>query len=83
MQVVQLAQYKNRELVAVLKEMLILAEGGHATALAFVVKVGPRRHWAGLTGDYEIRPEEALPALLRLKERLLQEDAEIEEESVS
>jgi hypothetical protein len=65
----------------VLKELLDLAEAGQAHGLAFVVKIGHRKHLSGLTGDYARNADEALPAAVRLKERLLQEDAEDEEES--
>lgn len=81
MRVVSLVGYKNRELIAVLKDMLQLAESGQATGLAFVLKAGRKRHWSGLTGDYARNPEEALSAALRLKERLMSEDLEDEEES--
>lgn len=76
MQVVSLVQYKNRELIAVLKELLQLAESGQAQGLAFVVKVGRRRHYSGLTGDYSRSPDEAIPAVVRLKETLLQQEPE-------
>lgn len=81
MRVVSLAQYKNRELIAVLREMLHLAEDGHAHGLAFVLKMGPKRHWSGLTGDYSRNPDEALPAAVRLKDRIAHEEPEDEESS--
>lgn len=72
-QVVSLAEYRNRELVEVLKGLLALAEDGSAQALGFVVKIG-RSHRAALVGDYRRQPGEALRGVLRLKERLLQEE---------
>lgn len=78
---VSLAEFKNRELVAVLKELTQLAERGQAHGLAFVVKVGRRGgHRLGLAGDYRRRPDEALSAAVRLKEMLLH-DPDDEEES--
>lgn len=81
MHVVSLAQYKNRELIAVLRDMLKLAETGQAQGLAFVLKVGHRRQWSGLTGDYARNPDEALKAAVKLKEEILAEDAEDAEDS--
>jgi hypothetical protein len=75
---VSLAEFKNRELVAVLKELLQLAENGQATGLAFVVKIG-RRSNCGLSGDYRRSPEEALSAAVRLKEHLLHNPADEEQ----
>lgn len=69
----RLDEYRSRELVAVLRELTMLAEDGIATGLAFVVKVGQRDHRAGAVGDYKRRPEEALSATFRL-ERLLRQD---------
>jgi hypothetical protein len=78
---VSLAEYKNREVVAVLRELTQLAEKGQARGLAFVVKVGRRGgHRLGLVGDYRRNPDEALGAAVRLKEMLLQ-DPDDEEES--
>jgi hypothetical protein len=71
MNVVRLAEFKNRELVAVCRELLRLAEKGEAHGLAFVVKLGRRCHRPGLAGDYSRNPEEALSAALRIKDSLL------------
>lgn len=68
---VQLAEFRNRELVAVLKELLLLAESNHALGLAFVVKLGPGIHHAGVTGDYLRFPEEAMAATFRLERQLM------------
>lgn len=79
MKLVNLVEYKNRELVAVLKGLTQLAESGQATGLAFVVKLGRGVHRPGLAGDYRRSPEEALAAAVRLKEQLLQEPQDEEE----
>lgn len=71
MHVVRLAEYKNRELVAVIKGLLKLAEDGTAQGLSFVVKLGKTDHRPGLAGDYQRRPEEALAATVRMERHLL------------
>lgn len=78
MQVVSLSQYRSRELVAALKDLLELAERGQVRGLAFVAKIGRHGHRAGLTGDYSRNPDEALLAAVRLKEKLLQESLGVE-----
>lgn len=74
MRVVQLQRYRNRAVVAVAREILALAETGDVQALSFVIKLGRRDHRAGLVGDYESSPEEALLAALRMKQRILDEE---------
>ena len=81
MNVVRMQEFRNRELVGVLRELLQLAERGSVSGMAFVVKVGRAAHRAGLTGDYSRNQDEALSAVVRLKERLLHQDQEDEEGS--
>lgn len=78
MNVVRMQEFRNRELVGVLRELLQLAERGTVSGLAFVVKIGRKGHRSGLTGDYSRNPDEALSAAVRLKERLLQEPSDEE-----
>lgn len=73
MRVVDLVAYRSHEVVSALEELLVLAKAGDVTALAFIVQVGTQQHKAGLSGNYQRRPGEAIPALLTLKHRLLQE----------
>lgn len=80
MQVVKLARYRNRELVDVLKGLLELAEDGTAQGLGFVVKLGRGNHRTALVGDYSRNPDEAMMAVIRLKDRLV-EDSEFDEDS--
>lgn len=80
MKVIHLAEFKNRELVAVCRELLHLAEKGEAHGLAFVVKLGRKSHRPGLCGDYSRNSAEALRAAIQLKQSLLS-DEEWEEES--
>ena len=73
MRVVNLVEHRNHEVISALEELLALAQAGDITALAFIVQTGPRRHKAGLVGNYRRRPSEAIPALLTLKHRLILE----------
>ncbi len=86
MEPINLAEYRkrNRDTVAVVKELLQLAESGQATGIAFVVKLGRNGHHAGIEGDYRRNPEEALPAASRLKAQILlnRMDAQEAEEEV-
>lgn len=68
--VVRLGEFRNRELVATLKEMLQLAEAGSIHAHAFVIKLGPGEHRAGLSGDYARSPAEALTATFIMERQL-------------
>lgn len=70
MNVVSLSRFRNKELVAILRELTELAERGQITAHAFVVKFGPNDHRAGVSGDYKRNPEEALTATFRMERRL-------------
>lgn len=80
MQLVRMAEYKNRELVSVLKELLSLAEGGSAHGLAFVVKLRKGVHRAGAAGDYRRFPEEALSATFRMERYLMKGQAPYEDD---
>lgn len=71
MRVVSLNKHKNRELVAVLEEMLELARAGNLHGLAFVTKFGHGDHRAGAVGDYRRFPEEALSATFLLERHLM------------
>lgn len=71
MQVVRLAEYRNRELVEVIKGLLQMAEDGDAQGLVFVVKIGRGNHRPGVAGDYRRFPDEALPATLRMQRHLM------------
>lgn len=55
------------------REMLELAESGTLQGLAFVAKLGPRDHRAGIVGAYTERPEEAVYAAAKMKKELLEE----------
>jgi hypothetical protein len=74
MRVVALQRHRNRKVVAVAKELLQLAEEGALHGLTFVAKFGRKDHRAGVVGDYQRSPEEAVYAALRMKQQLLNED---------
>lgn len=76
MMVVSLQRHRNRRVVAVVKELLALADDGDLHSLAFVAKLGRKDHRAGVVGDYEDHPTEAVYAAARLKHQLLHEDDE-------
>jgi hypothetical protein len=58
----------------VVRELLELADDGDLQGLTFVAKLGRQDHRAGVVGDYEESPEEAVFATLRMKQQLLEED---------
>lgn len=70
MQLVNLGQYRKQEVVSAARKLLAMAESGELKALCFVAKLDHADHGAGLAGDYKRHPEQALPALLQLKELL-------------
>lgn len=74
MQVISLQRRRNARVVAVARELLMLAEEGELQGLTFIAKLGARDHRAGVVGDYQRWPAEALLATLRMKKRLLDED---------
>ncbi len=75
MRVVNLQRYRNKGLVAALRELINLAEKGEVQGLAFVAKFGPHDHRAGSSGDYKRHPEEALAAALKMKQSLLEQES--------
>lgn len=70
MQVVNLAQYRSREVIAALRELLEAAEAGEIRGLAYVVKVAPGDNRVGLAGVYKQCPEKALKAAFKLEKEL-------------
>ena len=75
MQVINLQRFRNKGLVAALKELTALAENGQLRGLAFVAKFGPHDHRAGSSGDYKSHPEEALMATLKMEAKLINQDS--------
>lgn len=72
--VVDLAAYKNQEMIEVTRALLHLAEKGEARGLSFVVKLGRGDHRAGCVGDYRRNPEEAMSAVFRMERELMRNE---------
>lgn len=69
MQVIKLDEYRNRDVVSALRDLLAMAENGEVQGLVFVAKLG-QAHRAGALGDYRLHPEQALPAATRMQRHL-------------
>lgn len=70
MHLVKLSEYRSREVVAAIKELLEAAEAGEVRGLAYVVNMGPGDDRAGLAGEYRRFPEKALQATFALERHL-------------
>lgn len=68
-----MARYRNKELVAVVKELLDAAEAGDLQGVSFVGHFGPGDHRPGVSGSYRNSPDLALQATFKM-ERLLRQD---------
>lgn len=68
--VIQLGDYKGKETVAVLRELLVLATKGKIGALGFNVEFTDGKQKSGFTGRYKFDPAEALKAANRMSQRL-------------
>lgn len=70
MNITKIAEYKNRNTVAVLEELLQQAKHGDITGFAFACKLGETLHGIGLTGDYRADPIQGLSITARLQHLL-------------
>jgi hypothetical protein len=70
--VTEILEYKNRNTVEALTDMLHRAHQGRMRGLVFIYKSGPKRHRVGITGEYWEDPAQALGAAVRLSYRLNQ-----------
>lgn len=82
MKLVELGEYKSRKIVAALNELVALAASGNLRGLAFIAKLGPGDHRAGVIGDYQASPEEALSATFRMERHLMKGQAPFEESAM-
>ena len=64
--VVQIAEYRNREIVEYLEQLLEAAKAGEVTGLAFAVKQGQWHATIGTLGDYSVDYVGALGVVARL-----------------
>ena len=70
MNVVQLRQRRNREVIKLLEGLLNDARTGSIFGVAFVIKLGPDKHEAGMAGDYEKHPEQAMQGVFAIERHL-------------
>lgn len=70
MQLVNLENYRRKEVVDALEALLAAAKAGEVQGLVYVVKVGPDEHRAGTVGVYRRHPEKALSATFQLERAL-------------
>lgn len=68
--VVRLGDYRNKETVAVLRELLVLASRGKIAALGFNVEFKDGSQKTGFTGKYQADPEQALRVANCMSQRL-------------
>ena len=70
MSVVQLGDYRGKETVAVLRELLIRASRGQVAGFGFNVEFKDGTQKTGFTGKYKANPTEALRVANRMSQRL-------------
>lgn len=56
MAVTSIIEYRNKETVAVLEQLLEQARKGEISGFAFACKLGGKDHGIGITGDYRADP---------------------------
>lgn len=64
--ITSLVEYRNRDTIEALTEMLRLAHEGKVRGVVFTAWAGRRRHALGVTGDYWHDPAQALAAANRM-----------------
>ena len=70
MQLINLEQYRQKEVVEALRALLKAAEAGDVQGIAYVVQVAPGDNRAGTAGVYRRHPEKALQATFALERHL-------------
>jgi hypothetical protein len=68
--VVRLGDYRTKDAVAVLRELLVLASRGKVAAFGFCVELKDGTQKTGFTGKYAADPAEALRVATRMSQRL-------------
>lgn len=66
MSVTRIIEYRNRDTIAALEDLLARARGGHLRGVAFTIKTSANQHRLGLTGAYWDNPHEVLMCAVRL-----------------
>lgn len=70
MAVVQLGDYRGKETMAVLRELLVKASRGEIAAFGFNVEFKDGTQRTGFTGKYKLDPAEALRVANKMSQRL-------------
>jgi len=68
--VIQLGDYKGKETIAVLRELLVRASRGEVSAFGFSVEFKDGSQKTGFTGKYKVDPQKALKVANRMSQRL-------------
>lgn len=68
--VVQLGDYRGKETLTVLRELLVKASKGEVAAFGFNVEFNDGTQKTGFTGKYKVDPVEALRVANRMSQRL-------------
>lgn len=72
MNVTTIEDYRSRDMIEALEDLLGRARKGQLRGFAFAIKVGSRRHRVGFTGTYWDDPTEALGCVTRMEYKLNQ-----------
>lgn len=70
MTVTRLSEYKNKETVGVLEQLLAQARNGDISGLLFCVRLSSNHHAMGISGIYHADPTQAVTGCGRMKHRL-------------
>jgi len=65
--VVRIVEYRNRDTVKALEDMLARAKRGEIRGLCFAYKIDDRNHGIGLTGEYITDPTDVLAVVSRIE----------------
>lgn len=67
MAVVRIVEYKNRDTISALEDMLARAKAGQIQGLCFAYKIDDRNHGIALTGEYIEDPTDVLAVVSRIE----------------
>lgn len=70
--VTKISDYEATETIVALKDLLVRAQDGRLRGFAFVIKIAPRTHRVGFTGDYWNDPVELLGPVTRMEYKVNQ-----------
>lgn len=72
MTVTRIDEYQSRDIISALQDLLARAENGRLRGFAFAIKLGPRHHRIGFTGDYWNDPYDLLGCVTRMEYKVNQ-----------